>query len=263
MCIEGIKRGFTLAEVLITLGIIGVVAAMTLPTLLQGYQKSVALNKLKQVYAQVQTAVDTAATLEFDGTPINQWSCPGTDPDTGITYDGIPTTYSYRCFYIAMKKIAVKMYPSPDDVSHAFCYEGKEYRPYTAINGNVGRWNTNGQILHTGGVSAKLPNGACVVWHPGFGSHDASGTIVMDIDGPYAGYNQAGKDVFVFSYLINGNPIGTNGRSILPDRLINENPQTRAQLLSKCSKNISGANGISCAALIINDGWQMKSDYPW
>lgn len=31
-------RGFTLAEVLITLGIIGVIAAMTLPTLIKIYQ---------------------------------------------------------------------------------------------------------------------------------------------------------------------------------------------------------------------------------
>lgn len=35
------KRGFTLAEVLITLGIIGVVAAMTLPTLIQNHKKQV------------------------------------------------------------------------------------------------------------------------------------------------------------------------------------------------------------------------------
>lgn len=33
------KKAFTLAEVLITLGIIGVVAAMTLPTLVGEYQK--------------------------------------------------------------------------------------------------------------------------------------------------------------------------------------------------------------------------------
>ncbi len=34
------KVGFTLAEVLITLGIIGVVAAMTIPTLMTHYKKS-------------------------------------------------------------------------------------------------------------------------------------------------------------------------------------------------------------------------------
>ena len=36
---SGNRPGFTLAEVLITLGIIGVVAAMTLPGLVQNYQK--------------------------------------------------------------------------------------------------------------------------------------------------------------------------------------------------------------------------------
>ena len=35
------KNGFTLAEVLITLGIIGIVAAMTMPTLIENYQKKV------------------------------------------------------------------------------------------------------------------------------------------------------------------------------------------------------------------------------
>lgn len=33
------KRAFTLVEVLITLGIIGVVAALTLPALIENYQK--------------------------------------------------------------------------------------------------------------------------------------------------------------------------------------------------------------------------------
>ena len=35
------KFGFTLAEVLITLGIIGVVAALTLPSLVTNYQKQI------------------------------------------------------------------------------------------------------------------------------------------------------------------------------------------------------------------------------
>ena len=43
------KAAFTLAEVLITLGIIGVVAAITLPTLIQNYQKQVYVTQLKKV----------------------------------------------------------------------------------------------------------------------------------------------------------------------------------------------------------------------
>jgi len=45
------KAAFTLAEVLITLGIIGVVAALTLPTLISNYQKRVYVNQLKKSYS--------------------------------------------------------------------------------------------------------------------------------------------------------------------------------------------------------------------
>ena len=42
------KKGFTLAEVLITLGVIGVVAALTLPNLLQNHQKKVFVTQLQR-----------------------------------------------------------------------------------------------------------------------------------------------------------------------------------------------------------------------
>ena len=42
---------FTLAEVLITLGIIGVVAAMTMPSLIQNYQEKVLANQFKKSYS--------------------------------------------------------------------------------------------------------------------------------------------------------------------------------------------------------------------
>ncbi len=43
------KRGFTLAEVLITLGIIGVVAAITIPALISNYQMTANRTKLKKI----------------------------------------------------------------------------------------------------------------------------------------------------------------------------------------------------------------------
>ena len=42
------RKGFTLADVLITLGIIGIVAALTLPSLIQKYQEKVTLERLKK-----------------------------------------------------------------------------------------------------------------------------------------------------------------------------------------------------------------------
>ncbi len=48
------KKGFTLAEVLITLAIVGIVAAMTIPTLVLNYQKKVLKNQLINKYALLQ-----------------------------------------------------------------------------------------------------------------------------------------------------------------------------------------------------------------
>lgn len=50
------KKAFTLAEVLITLGIIGVVAAMTLPTLIRNYEKKVAAIRLHHFSSLMQQA---------------------------------------------------------------------------------------------------------------------------------------------------------------------------------------------------------------
>ena len=50
------KRAFTLAEVLITLGIIGVVAALTMPSLMANYKKSVAKNQFKKTYSTLTNA---------------------------------------------------------------------------------------------------------------------------------------------------------------------------------------------------------------
>ncbi len=52
----GSFKGFTLAEVLITLGIIGVVAAMTLPLLIVNYQKKTNSYPVKESLFRVSTS---------------------------------------------------------------------------------------------------------------------------------------------------------------------------------------------------------------
>ena len=51
------QKAFTLAEVLITLSIIGVVAAMTVPTLMANVNKQIYVTGLKKAYNQLQNAV--------------------------------------------------------------------------------------------------------------------------------------------------------------------------------------------------------------
>ena len=62
---------FTLAEVLITLGIIGVVAAITIPTVIQKYQEKVTVTRLKQTYSIFSQAVELA---QVDYGDINFWN---------------------------------------------------------------------------------------------------------------------------------------------------------------------------------------------
>ena len=62
--------GFTLAEVLITLGIIGIVAALTLPTIVQKQQEKVLLTKVKKAYSVILSAIN-AYKAEFEVTDVS------------------------------------------------------------------------------------------------------------------------------------------------------------------------------------------------
>ena len=53
-----IKNGFTLAEVLITLVIVGVIAALTIPNIVQHYKKQEVVSKLKKFYSNMQQAIN-------------------------------------------------------------------------------------------------------------------------------------------------------------------------------------------------------------
>lgn len=55
---------FTLSEVLITVGIIGVVSALTVPTLMRNYQKQAQTVQLRKVVSEIENAIDMFITEE-------------------------------------------------------------------------------------------------------------------------------------------------------------------------------------------------------
>lgn len=61
------NEAFTLAEVLITLGIIGVVAAMTMPTLISNHKRMVLKNQYKKLYSTLYQAYNKSV-YEVGGT---------------------------------------------------------------------------------------------------------------------------------------------------------------------------------------------------
>ena len=75
------KFGFTLAEVLVTLGIIGVVAAMTMPTLMSNHQRKVYVTQLQKVYTELSQAAKRAISdnnaISLDETKYNRNNANG------------------------------------------------------------------------------------------------------------------------------------------------------------------------------------------
>ena len=65
---------FTLAEVLITLAIIGVVAAMTIPSLVQKYQERETVTRVKKAYSVLNSAYKMALASEGE---FNSWGFNG------------------------------------------------------------------------------------------------------------------------------------------------------------------------------------------
>lgn len=65
-CGNNKKFAFTLAEVLITLGIIGVVAALTIPTLIANHQKEVVGTRLKKFYSSFNQAIQMSVAENGD-----------------------------------------------------------------------------------------------------------------------------------------------------------------------------------------------------
>jgi len=97
------KAAFTLAEVLITLGIIGVVAAITIPTMVSNYRKRVVTTKLQRVYSVMNQAI-RMSTAE-NGSP-ESWETLGSSGTTTATYDDILAWYKkYLGNYLKVSKL--------------------------------------------------------------------------------------------------------------------------------------------------------------
>lgn len=90
------KSAFTLAEVLITLGIIGVVAALTMPTLIQNHQRQVYVTGLKKAYSNISNAFSKMA-LDEDVTDWASTNCGNeflaklnnAEVDAGVCFESI------------------------------------------------------------------------------------------------------------------------------------------------------------------------------
>ena len=88
-----------------------------------------------------------------------------------------------------------------------------------------------------------------------------SATYYVDINGDKKP-NKVGRDIFSFEY--------NNASKKTTDENNNQSTSSEGQLIPSCSvttreemKNHCKNDGTCCANLIMNDGWEIKPDYPW
>ena len=97
------KTAFTLAEVLITLGIIGVVAAMTMPVLIANHRKNVVETRLAKFYSVMNQAITQS---ELENGDKSTWTIEhGTDSDNNDIADNLEWYNKYLAKYLNTTKI--------------------------------------------------------------------------------------------------------------------------------------------------------------
>ncbi len=248
------KFAFTLAEVLITLGIIGVVAAMTLPTLIQNHQKQVLLTQLKKNYAILNQAVQMMK-AEHDGIDPVQM------PFVHQQWDH-PVYLETRLFGPELAKYLPVVWHKPDE-DQIMCFENAEDWNYKFMNGNaVSNRNSSFYLSGNGNGNAhyswQLNNGACL--HFDYGGNwgwepNATGStrrrFIIDVNGSDKRPNQIGRDVFYFIFEPDG--------KILPEGYY----LTKEQLKNNGGTGCTNYMGLGCATVIMNNGWSFPKDYPW
>ena len=122
------QKAFTLAETLITLSIIGVVAAITVPTLMSGAQKQTYVTGLKKAYNQLQHAMQMI--------PINE-NCPAGDYECAGTFTEIQDGNNNALMQSLAAAMKAKRY-TDKDFNFGLCHtEGYNAECYITEDGMV------------------------------------------------------------------------------------------------------------------------------
>ena len=235
------KFAFTLAEVLITLGIIGVVAALVIPTFVRKYQYQVYATKLAEDYAILSNAIKMA---EKEYGPQETWEFPDTSD-----YENFINTH--------LKPYLKTIDNQCTNKNTGKCsFQTKNMAGGTSING-IGVSGTEVWQQY----KIYLANGAMV----GILLHGAykTATVLVDVNGE-KGPNRQGVDSFLLILAFSDSiPQFQDyvGKFTFYWGVIG--PGIRSSLIKQsCSKEHYFA-GLGCGALLQRNGFKIPKNEGW
>lgn len=175
------KKAFTLSEVLITLGIIGVVAALTIPTVVKNYRYKMYSTQLQKTYSQIQTAIDT---IMQDELTDDFYKTTGGAKNDSNCQKG-PCYFLTKYFKLARTN----------------CGEGSSSKKCIADDYTWVKGNNSGSAGKMGGYCAQTINGAAIC----ITNNSINGvtTIFLDTNG-LDEPNTVGLDTFVMDFRSDG-----------------------------------------------------------
>lgn len=194
--------GFTLAEVLVTLGIIGIVAALTMPSLIANYKEKEIITKAKKNYSLVMQAFQLAQ-ADF-GTPNDYSSIflagsssndvasvlakyiPGGRLCLSNSKDNICNDLRYQILMTAYKNKTSGVYPP------AILLPDNGVLFVTLSSNKCADTLNSGVVNDEDGNPKYNPDGTPVTWTD---IRNDCGAITIDINGPKAP-NKYGYDAF-------------------------------------------------------------------
>ena len=184
------KKGFTLAEVLITLGIIGVVAAMTMPTLIQNHQKrslEVATQKFYSMMSQaVRQYMADEGVDDLRNTPL---ASDNYGNDNLSTPEAIASIRNFVTKYLKVVK------ECDHDANNCFAPE------YKAWNGDEPEYNFTDEANWDSRRDYVLADGSVI--RIGFCFNRQPISLYVDINGK-KGPNRVGYDLWSMSIFYDG-----------------------------------------------------------
>ena len=178
------KAAFTLAEVLITLGIIGVVAAMTLPALIQNYQEKVLANQFKKSYSMFSQVLNQVLV-------DNDMSVPS------CYYNQHQTSYDFSACNEVSAAVLKKL--NVVKTCEKKSYENGCIPKYSGLNQSYLQGFTQDRILNHS-KSYVLADGTIILE---YGDDAFPAIFAIDINGKKAP-NKWGYDLFSFWTISNG-----------------------------------------------------------